>query len=357
MQDLFNHKYGWANPNDPMRARLLQPGPRVYIEASRRRQGLEFEPDKRNAIHKGIVIQGIKMGKITNRLTMIEHIENESFEVVKEGRDYISIKNPDGGKNICLKGSLYLKNRVFDRIIEEEWRTDADLVRYPDERAANEAFERFEGVREKRSNYNMKRFAVKNKDYFNLAQEIIDSEWIANCSHNFLSKISKDSFFGRADVYLSTLFYKYVEIHTIVKKNSKEEVIVNNRSQISNRSKNNYLNNCCPFDFCCDVFEKYKENFKYFELYNCDYLAEFQAIMSKMIYYIYDMGIKNKILSEIIFDFYKVNSELYINFINIDNKYVENFEMSMSNENNLNACDDIPEFQSKRKSLLSGLKM
>ena len=69
------------------------------------------------------------------------------------------------------------------------------------------------------------------------------------------------------------------------------------------------------------------------------------------------MDIKNKILSDILYDFYNVNSELYINFINIDNKYVENFEMSMSNENNFNACDDIPKFQSKRKNLLSGLKM
>ncbi|MGE4442239.1 MAG: hypothetical protein AB7D27_12235 [Desulfomicrobium sp.] len=356
MQDLLNHQYGWADPNDPMRARILQPGPRVYVDKSRQREGFEFEPDSRGIIHD-IVINGIKEGEVTNRSSMVGYVESFDYEVVRTGYNYISIKNPNGGYNIRLKGSLYLKDREFDRIIEEEWRTDADLVRYPDGRAANEAFERFEGVREKRSNYNMKRFAVKNKDYSNLTQEVIDSEWIANCSHNFLSKRSKDSYFGRADVYLSTLFYKYVEIHTIVKKNNKEEISVNNRSQISNRSKNNDLNNCCPDDFCCDVFEKYKENFKYFELYNCDYLEEFQAIMSKIIFYIYDTDIKNKILSDIIYDFYNVNSEYYINYINICNKYVENFEMSMSNENNFNACDDTPEFQSNRKNLLSGLKM
>lgn len=356
MQDLLNHKYGWADPNDPMRARLLQPGPRIYVDKSRQREGFEFEPDQRGIIHD-IVINGIKEGEVTNRSSMVGYIESFDYEVVQIGYNYISIKNQDGGYNIRLKGSLYLKDREFDRIIEEEWRTDADLVRYPDKIAANEAFERFNGVCEKRSNYNMKRFAVKNKDYSNLSQEIIDSEWIENCSHNFLSKRSKDSYFGRADVYLSTLFYKYLEIHTIVKKNNKEEIIANNKSQILNRSKKNNLNESCPDDLCCDVFEKYNENFKYYELYNCGYLEEFQAIMSKIIYHIYDMGLKNKILSDVIFNFYKVNSELYINFINIENQYVENFEMSISNEDDFNVCNAIPECQSTRNKSQLSLKM
>ena len=158
MQDLLNHMYGWADPNDPMRARLLQPGPRVYVDKSRQREGFEFEPDQRGIIHD-IVINGIKEGEVTNRSSMVGYVESFDYEVVRTGKNYISIKNPDGCYNIRLKGSLYLENRVFDRIIEEEWRTDADLIRYPDERAANEAFERFESVREKRSNYNMKRFA------------------------------------------------------------------------------------------------------------------------------------------------------------------------------------------------------
>ena len=200
-------------------------------------------------------------------------------------------------------------------------------------------------------------FAVKNKDYSNSTQEIIDSEWIANFSHNFLSKRSKDSYFGRADVYLSTLFYNYVEIHTIVKKNNKEKIKVNNRSKISNCYKNNDLNNCCPDDFCGDVFEKYKEDYKYFELCNCDYLEEFRAIMSKIIYYIYDMDIKNKILSDIIYNFYNVNSEYYINFINIDNKYVDNFEMPISNEYDFNLCNNIPEPQGKKNSFTFYPKM
>ena len=356
LQDLLNHKYGWADPNDPMRARLLQPGPRVYVDKSRQREGLEFEPDQRGKIHD-MVINGIKEGEVTNRSSMVGYVESFDYEVVHTGKNYISIKNPDGGYNIRLKGSLYLENRVFDRIIEEEWRTDADLVRYPDERAANEAFERFEGVREKRSNFNKKRFAVKNKDYSNSTQEIIDSEWIANCSYNFLSKRSKDSYVGRADAYLNTLFYKYVDIHTIVKKNNKEEKSVNNRSQILNRSKNNDLNNCCPDDFCGDAFEKYKEDYKYFELCNCDYLEEFRAIMSKIIYYIYDMDIKNKILSDIIYDFYNVNSEYYINFINIDNKYVKNFEMPISNEYDFNSCNNISEPQGKKNSFMFSPKM
>lgn len=356
MQDLLNHKYGWADPNDPMRVRLLQPGPRANVDTSRQRGGHKFKPDHRGKIHDK-VLNAIKEGEVTNRPSMVGYIENCGYEVVRTGENYISIKNPDGGYNIRLKGSLYLEDRVFDRIIEEERRTDADLVRHLDERAAYEAFERFEDVCEKRSIYNIKHFPVKNEDYFNLTQPGFGSECIEKWAHDFLSKRSKDSYVGRADAYLNTLFYKYVEIHTIVKKNNKEEVRLNNRSQISNCSKNNDSNNCCSDDFCDHVFEKYKEFYEYIELYNCDFLNEFRAIMSKIIYYIYDMDIKNKILSDIIFDFYKVNSEFYINFIKIDNKYVESFEISISNEDDFNVCDDIPEFQSKRKNLLSGLRM
>lgn len=356
MQDLLNHKYGWADPNDPMRARLLQPGPRIYVDKSRQREGLEFEPDQRGIIHD-IVINGIKEGEVTNRSSMVGYIKSFDYKVVRTGYNYISIKNPDGDYNTRLKGSLYLKDREFDKIIEEEWRTDSDLVRYPDERAANKAFERFDGVCEKRSNYNMKRFAVKNKDYPNLTQEIIDSEWIANCSRNFLSKRSKDSYVGRADAYLNTLFYKYVEIHTIVKKYNRKEIRLNDKPQISNCSKSDDSNNCCSDDYFDHVFEKYKESFNYIELCSCNFLNEFQAIMSKIIYYIYDNGIKNKILSDIIFDYYKINSELYINFINIENKYVENFEMSISNEYDFNICNDIPECQSQRNKSQLSLKM
>ena len=90
---------------------------------------------------------------------------------------------------------------------------------------------------------------------------------------------------------------------------------------------------------------------------SCNFINEFQAIMSKIIYYIYDNNIKNKILSDIIFDYYKINSELYINFINIENKYVENFEMSISNEYDFNICNDIPECQSQRNKRQLSLKM
>lgn len=346
LQDLLNHKYGWADPNDSMRARLLQPGPRVNVGTLR----------QRGKIHNK-VINAIKKGKVTNRSSMVGYIESCGYEVVRTGKNYISIKNPDGGYNIRLKGSLYLNDRVFDRIIEEEWRTDGDLVRYPDERAANEAFERFEYVREKRSMYNMKQFPIKNGYYSNSTQPDIDSDCIAKWAHDFLSKRSKDSYVGRADAYLNTLFYKYVEIHIIVKKYNTEKIRLNNRTQISNCSKGNDSNNCCLDDFRDHVFEKYKESFNYIKLCNCDYLNEFRAIMSKIIYYIYDMGIKNKILSDVIFDFYKVNSELYINFINIENKYVENFEMSISNEDDFNVCNDIPECQSTRNKSQLSLKM
>lgn len=366
MQDLFNHKYGWANPNDPMRARLLQPGPRVYIEASRRRQGLEFEPDKRNAIHKGIVIQGIKMGKITNRLTMIEHIENESFEVVKEGRDYISIKNPDGGKNIRLKGSLYLKDRVFDRIIEEEWRTDYDLSRIPDELAAHKAFERFEYSHKKRLKYNKERFSGKENFFPKSIQEVFDHYLGSKLESIFTTKRSTECYneqsltnmhVGRAKVYLYALLYDYVSMHILVNKSNKEKVNFDNKLHKSNVNNKNNSNNSCPNNFRDEIFEKYKKYFECFELHSCNFMNEIRVLMSKIINYCYDMNIENKNLANIILDYFDVNKKYYINFININNKIEEYFDMSMSNEFCCDAFKHSEESQSKINKISLGMRM
>lgn len=362
MQDLLNHKYGWADPNDPMRARLLQPGPRVYVDKSRQREGLEFEPDQRGKIHK-LVIDGIKEGEVTNRSSMVGYIESFDYEVVQTGKNYISIKNPDGGYNIRLKGSLYLTDRVFDRIIEEEWRTDADLVRYPDERAASEAFDRFEAVRERHSKYNMNRFAVKNEDYSNSTQESFDQQWIAKLSHNFLSKKSKDSYneqelvnmqVGRAEVYLYTLYNEYADRHRIVKKTKYKEFNLNTKSQNSDcdNELNSYPNYVHGYNF-----ENYQLYFDYSELYDCFFMDEFQEIMRKVLFEYYDINIKNQILLDMMCEFCNENSKYYINFINMFNSNMENIQKNMSSEEYFNVYNDAQQYQSKRKNCQFSLKM
>ena len=51
LRDALNHEHGWSRPDDPERARALQPGPyRAFIDAAQLRAGLEVEPDPRQLL-------------------------------------------------------------------------------------------------------------------------------------------------------------------------------------------------------------------------------------------------------------------------------------------------------------------
>ena len=47
LRDWQNHENGWSRPDDPERARDVQPGHRAYIEAAQLRAGLAVEKDPR----------------------------------------------------------------------------------------------------------------------------------------------------------------------------------------------------------------------------------------------------------------------------------------------------------------------
>ena len=73
LRDWQNLENGWSRPDDPERARDLQPGYRAYIDAAQLRAGLATEPDPRRLL-TDYVRQGIEAGVIEDRATMIQRI-------------------------------------------------------------------------------------------------------------------------------------------------------------------------------------------------------------------------------------------------------------------------------------------
>ena len=61
LRDWQNHENGWSRPDDPGRARDVQPGHRAYIEAAQLRAGLAAEKDPRRLI-TDYLSQGIETG-------------------------------------------------------------------------------------------------------------------------------------------------------------------------------------------------------------------------------------------------------------------------------------------------------
>ena len=65
LRDWQNHENGWSRPDDPERARDVQPGHRAYIEAAQLRAGIEAEKDPRRLI-TDYLKHGIESGAVSD---------------------------------------------------------------------------------------------------------------------------------------------------------------------------------------------------------------------------------------------------------------------------------------------------
>ena len=86
LRDWQNHKNGWSRPDDPERARVVQPGYRAYIDDTQLRAGLETEKNPRRVI-TDYLSQGIEAGVVTDRATMVAALQQAGFEVPRQGKE------------------------------------------------------------------------------------------------------------------------------------------------------------------------------------------------------------------------------------------------------------------------------
>ena len=107
LRDWLNAAHGWARPDDPARARDLQPGFRACEAARRRRLGLEPPvPGLRTAVH-GYLAEQVAHGDIADRAGIVAALETLGLQVPRQGRSYITVLEPQSGERIRLKGQIY----------------------------------------------------------------------------------------------------------------------------------------------------------------------------------------------------------------------------------------------------------
>ena len=110
-KDMQNIEYGFTDPNDPAKKRLMA-----------QRDNLPRDiKDARQAITDGLkalVVEGV----ITNRDDVIQALTDGGFEIARETDKAISIKNPDpkAKRNIRLTGGLYERGFKFSREVQSE---------------------------------------------------------------------------------------------------------------------------------------------------------------------------------------------------------------------------------------------
>ena len=115
LRDAFNHEHGWSRPDDPARARAQRPGHVAYIEASKLRAGLEHEADPRTLI-RDYLVQRVEHGPVKGRADVVSALEDVGLEVPRQGKDYVTARDPDSGKRWRLKGELYERDFESERL-------------------------------------------------------------------------------------------------------------------------------------------------------------------------------------------------------------------------------------------------
>ena len=113
-KDMQNIKYGFKDPSDPINKRLLAQRDNLPRDVK----------DARQAITEGLTAL-VAEGVIKSRDDVVQALKDGGFEIARETDRAISIKNPNGKRNIRLTGGLYERDFNFSREIQAELKQDS----------------------------------------------------------------------------------------------------------------------------------------------------------------------------------------------------------------------------------------
>ena len=154
-KQITNFNYGLSDPHSPDKAQAIK---------TLNSQNL---PENIKEIKQQIgtaIAEQISNGNIQNRQDVVNTLENAGFEITRQTERSISIKNPDGKRNIRLEGVIY-ENRQFDKqFAEEHSRAGQDYQRTSRERYET-ALGKLHSLVESKQRGNQERFEVKPTDH------------------------------------------------------------------------------------------------------------------------------------------------------------------------------------------------
>ena len=127
-QTLVNHHYGLHDPNAPENRRILTLPDNL--------------PETKQALAESVT-RGIDalyhVGEIKGRQDVIQALTEAGLEVVRVTRSSISIADPNGGRNIRLKGAFYEQSFTDGRGVREKAERESRIYRENAERRVQEA--------------------------------------------------------------------------------------------------------------------------------------------------------------------------------------------------------------------------
>lgn len=168
-KDLVNDHYKLHDPNDPLNKReLCTPNnlPKAKEEAA-------------HAITDGL-LKVAESGNLKNRDDVISTLENAGFEIARKTPKSISIKDPEGGRNIRLKGKIYEQNFRFGKELR------ADIERASERYRAG----RSDRVQEARATLDrlVRRKCESNELRYPRAEQTVTADYVKNLEYRSHSR-------------------------------------------------------------------------------------------------------------------------------------------------------------------------
>lgn len=167
-RDKWNHKMGWARPDDPLRKRDVQPDFEAYrTHPNTSKLRTELTDFFTSAAAKGLVSNAAELRQYAAEVL--------GCEITRSGDDYISLKPAGFERAIRLKGGMYGDGWTVETALEREAKASASrgIGRGGaiDKDRAREAQRVFDESCERRAGYNQKRyFTAEQRDQLTLEQ-------------------------------------------------------------------------------------------------------------------------------------------------------------------------------------------
>lgn len=158
MRDLLNHRHEWARPDDPARARLIQPGHEALKTAAAIRAGLTTSSAKEEIT--AWLTERIKAGSVKDRSGIVASLA-EIGEITRQGKDYVSVKPIGFEKAVRLKGAIYVEDFNREQLVgiaDSEDRGRPGTGQGIDFAAVAEARRDLEAAIRRRTEYNKGRY-------------------------------------------------------------------------------------------------------------------------------------------------------------------------------------------------------
>lgn len=153
-----NARYGLADPDDPDRARNVStPDHELKIAAEAIRSG-QKPPENIRDLIDGVLTERAVQGLIRSREDVLEHVKDLGFNVAREGKNYITVTEPESGGRWRLKGALYARDYEPSQTLERAEAARQRDYGKPDKATASRYAERVEQHIAKRAEYHQGRY-------------------------------------------------------------------------------------------------------------------------------------------------------------------------------------------------------